>query len=184
MWKCKCGEENPDSSTFCQSCGTKTAHIFKHSDAERIKNEARQKDIEEQQRKDEERRLKEETQRMINEVARRQEEEFYADQEKQREDIQQKQKRRFENLKNMGHDGYYEYKTISIADESGLLKGGRIDINKMSYILNELGLDGWRLVTAYANELGKNMAAFNGFGTNSTVDEHILIFERYIRFNS
>lgn len=55
----------------------------------------------------------------------------------------------------------------------------------MTQVLNELGLDGWHLVTAYSNELGKN-ALSGGIGgvmtgVNSTIDENILIFERFVK---
>ena len=57
----------------------------------------------------------------------------------------------------------------------------------MAERLNELGIEGWHLVTAYSNELGKN--ALSGgvggavFGVNSTIDENILIFERFVRIS-
>jgi hypothetical protein len=94
---------------------------------------------------------------------------------------------RLDNLKSMKFDGYYEYKVISLSDVSGLFKknSGKVDIEAMTKALNDLGLDGWHLVTAYSNELGKN--ALSGgvggalLGVNSTVDENILIFERFVK---
>ena len=185
MWKCKCGEENPDSSTFCQSCGTKISHIFNHSDVERMKNEVRQKELKEKLCKEEEERKKREEEKRKQEEERKRQEEFYAEQERRRTEEREKNRIRIQTLKNMGHDGYYEYKTISLMDESGLFKQtGRVNIQKMTEIMNELGQDGWHLVTAYSNELGKNSTSIGGFGTNSTLDEHILIFERFIRFDA
>ena len=72
-------------------------------------------------------------------------------------------------------------------DQSGLFRknSGAVDTVAMAEKLNELGIDGWHLVTAYSNELGKN--AMSGgvggsvLGVNSTVDENILIFERFIK---
>ena len=97
-------------------------------------------------------------------------------------------RRRIQNLKDNSYEGYYEYKAISLADIGGLFRAqsGRVNIEAMTQILNDMGLDGWHLVTAYSNEMGKN--AFSGgaggvvTGINSTVDENILIFERFVRF--
>ena len=94
---------------------------------------------------------------------------------------------RLDNLRKQSFNGYYEYKVISLSDVSGLLKknSGKVDIEAMTQTLNDLGLDGWHLVTAYSNELGKN--ALSGgvggalLGVNSTVDENILIFERFVK---
>lgn len=94
---------------------------------------------------------------------------------------------RLDNLRSRNVEGYYEYKVISLSDASGLFKrnSGSVDIEAMTQILNDLGLDGWHLITAYSNELGKN--ALSGgvggalMGVNSTVEENILIFERYVK---
>ena len=94
---------------------------------------------------------------------------------------------RLDSLKARNIDGYYEYKVISLQDMGGLFKSnsGKVDIEAMTQTLNELGIDGWHLVTAYSNELGKN--ALSGgvggalLGVNSTVDENILIFERFVK---
>lgn len=92
------------------------------------------------------------------------------------------------SLKKMGAEGYYQYKVISLLDIGGLFKSnsGRVNTEAMMQKLNELGMEGWHLVTAYSNELGKNALSggAGGFimGTNSTVDENILIFERFVRF--
>lgn len=94
---------------------------------------------------------------------------------------------RLDSLKARNIDGYYEYKVISLQDIGGLFNSnsGKVDIEAMTQTLNELGIDGWHLVTAYSNELGKN--ALSGgvggalLGVNSTVDENILIFERFVK---
>ncbi len=110
----------------------------------------------------------------------------------QKEELERKQKEeqyhlRIDSLKAKNVDGYYEYKVVSLLDIGGLFKNnsGRVDTEKMTQTLNDLGVDGWHLVTAYSNELGKN-ALSGGAGTvllgiNSTVDENILIFERFIK---
>ena len=90
-------------------------------------------------------------------------------------------------LKNKGFDGYYEYKVISLSDVGGLFNSnsGKVDIATMTVILNDLGIEGWHLVTAYSNELGKNALSGGAggalLGVNSTVDENILIFERFVK---
>lgn len=112
------------------------------------------------------------------------------EQERQaREQLQREYNYKIENLKKMGLDGYYEYKVVSLYDESGLFnkKSGAVDTQSMTQLLNILGLEGWHLVTAYSNELGKNTLSggMGGVmsGINSTIDENILIFERFVKIS-
>ena len=78
-----------------------------------------------------------------------------------------------------GLNGYYEYKVISLVDDKGSL-----NINKLETLLNTLGMEGWHVVGSYANELGHN--SFSGgvlglsAGTNSTVDQNVIILERFV----
>ena len=103
----------------------------------------------------------------------------------ERERQKQLQKQAFENrinsLKSKGYEGYYEYTTLSLFDDDG----GGLTTTQVTLLLNDYALDGWRLVSAYANELGHNTTSsgFGGYstGTNSTVDQHILILERFVR---
>lgn len=87
-------------------------------------------------------------------------------------------------LKENGHEGYYEYRVLSLVDDNS----GAIDINTIYKQLNDLGRQGWRLRCAFTNEIGKNSssAGVGGFssGTNATVDQNVLILERFIRFKS
>ena len=69
----------------------------------------------------------------------------------------------------------YEYKVIDVRD-----KFGKVNIEKLSDILNQYGKQGWHLVTAYTNELGKNALIAGGIGINATADQNILILERKI----
>ena len=59
-------------------------------------------------------------------------------------------------------------------------------VEEVNRMLNAYALFGWRLVSAYSNEIGKDTTSGGilGFtaGTNSTIDQHILILERFIRF--
>lgn len=118
----------------------------------------------------------------------REDQERIAQMNRERAERERQFQLRIQNLKDHHHNGYYEYKVLSLSDIGGLFRAnsGRVDIATMTSVLNDMGLDGWHLVTAYSNELGKN--AFSGgaggvmLGTNSTVDENILIFERFVRF--
>ena len=90
--------------------------------------------------------------------------------------------KKLNSLKSKGYEGYYEYTTLSLVDNDG----GALSPYKITDLLNDYALDGWKLVSAYTNELGHNSSSngFGGFsnGTNSTVDQHILILERFVRF--
>ena len=107
--------------------------------------------------------------------------------EEQNKERQKQYQRKVTQLKERGLDGYYEYKVISLSDVGGLFNSnsGRVDTAAMTLTLNELGVDGWHLVTAYSNELGKNALSGGAggalLGVNSTVDENILIFERFVK---
>lgn len=74
----------------------------------------------------------------------------------------------------------YEYEVVSITDDVT----GAIDVNRLSAILKIYASEGWRLKTTITNEIGKNSVgvAFGsvGSGTNATIDQTILIFERRI----
>ena len=73
---------------------------------------------------------------------------------------------------------------INVPDDDN---AGGIYSSTIESTLNQLGLDGWHLRCAYTNELGKNSnsGGYGGFstGTNSTIDQNILIFERFVRIN-
>lgn len=142
---------------------------------------------------EEQKRLQEEQQRLLEEqleLQKEYEKQEKIRQEKERQERKQREEQyslRLDNLRKQSFNGYYEYKVISLSDVSGLFKknSGQVDIDAMTQTLNDLGLDGWHLVTAYSNELGKN--ALSGgvggalLGVNSTVDENILIFERFVK---
>ena len=69
----------------------------------------------------------------------------------------------------------YEYLVIDIID-----KDGSVNTAELTQKLNKYGAEGWHLVSAYSNELGKNTISIAGFGLNSTADQNILILERAI----
>ena len=132
---------------------------------ERIEEEAARQAERERERKE-----------RIEEEAARQ-----AERERQIQCQKQALENRINSLKSKGYEGYYEYTTLSLVDDDG----GGLTTTQVTRLLNDYALDGWRLVSAYANELGHNSTrgGFGGFstGTNSTVDQHILILERFIR---
>lgn len=188
LWTCKCGESNPLSARNCQSCGA-SINEFKR-DLERSnadKTDIEHKRIEEERRRLEEavrfdreqedylRRVAEQEKARAEAQRRREEEQAKA----RSETLQNQFKAKLENLKSKGYDGYYQYRVLSLCDDGGFFNSnaGRVNTAYMMQVLNSLGLEGWHLVTAYTNELGKNSIA----GLNSTIDENILIFERFVK---
>ena len=100
------------------------------------------------------------------------------------EDLKQQQAEQLhtvaiEKLKSNGAEGYWQYKVLSLVDKDG----GYLDATQLTDNLNALGIEGWHLVAAYSNELGHNTnpSAF-GASTNATIDQNILIFERFVKF--
>ena len=71
----------------------------------------------------------------------------------------------------------YEYDVVTIRDN----KVGSTDISSLRAELDKRGREGWRLVNTFTNELGVNSSSFAGYGTNATIDEVVLIFERCIK---
>ena len=86
-----------------------------------------------------------------------------------------------EALRRSGYDGYWEYKVLNLPDA----KNGSIDRSYLEDCLNAMGLDGWHLKCAFANELGQETTniGINGMydGKNTTIDQNILIFERFVK---
>lgn len=74
----------------------------------------------------------------------------------------------------------YEYDVVTVHDSQG-----RTDTNNLKKTLIRYSVQGWRLKTAFTNEIGSNMVGGDivgvGIGSNSTSDEVVLIFERKIR---
>ena len=74
----------------------------------------------------------------------------------------------------------YEYKIEVIPDNNN----GCVDLSTMQNRIKWYSQSGWRLVSAFSSEVGKNtnQGGYGGFavGTNSTIDETILIFEKPI----
>ena len=103
---------------------------------------------------------------------------------RQRQDVERQNFVAIAALKKTGAEGYYEYKVISLLD-MGLFSGksGRVNTAAMTQTLNELGIEGWRLVTAYSNEMSKHITHGDITAFQSpSIDENILIFERFVKF--
>ena len=75
----------------------------------------------------------------------------------------------------------YEYIVVSVRDNSS----GGTDITEIAKVLGKYSQEGWRLVNTFTNELGVNSSSvsFGGIsaGTNATIDQTIMIFERCIK---
>lgn len=70
----------------------------------------------------------------------------------------------------------YEYRVETITD----LYNGAINVVQMQNILADYAKRGWRLHSVFTNELGKNGVTANNVNINATMDQTILVFERYI----
>lgn len=112
----------------------------------------------------------------LNEKARKEAEKRRAEERERQRKLHED---RLNSLRYRGYEGYYEYKTVIIND--GTLGG--VSSHEITSTLNDLALDGWRLVSSYANELGHNSKPGTTFttGTNATIDEHVFILERFIK---
>lgn len=97
--------------------------------------------------------------------------------QKEEERARQKETLRQNAATQYSKNAYYEYCVETILDTST----GSFNKEQVQNVLTNYSLDGWRLHTAFSNELGKNAIAALGFGVNGTVEETILIFERCIK---
>lgn len=101
---------------------------------------------------------------------------------KRRESLRQTERvNKINSLRQRGYNGYYEYLAVSLLDDDG----GSLTPAQITRLLNAYAMDGWKLVSAYSNELGHKstsggIAGFSA-GVNSTIDQHILILERFVR---
>ncbi len=72
---------------------------------------------------------------------------------------------------------FYEYDYIVVPNKSD----GTTDKEHIKEILTNYAIQGWRLVTMYSNEIGKNAVTVGGVGGNVTICEDVLVFERCIK---
>ena len=75
---------------------------------------------------------------------------------------------------------HYEYTVARVLDN----RNDSTNQEKLQSVLTEYAREGWKLHSVITNEIGKNISAVSigGItgGTNATVDEIILIFERMV----
>ncbi len=88
---------------------------------------------------------------------------------------------KLESLRRRGADGYWEYEVLSLRD----LNTGAVNTQKIKETLCRMGWDGWELVTAHSNEVGRTEQAISGSKDrlNATISDTILIFRRFCRFS-
>ena len=76
---------------------------------------------------------------------------------------------------------FYEYDVVCVLDDTT----GCVDINLLKSELEKHGKEGWRLVNTFSNEIGKITQSIGAggvaSGTNATIDQTILLFERCIK---
>ena len=82
-------------------------------------------------------------------------------------------------IKNSSNASTYQYVVETLTD--GI--DGVTDVFKIQEILNRYSNDGYRLKTVFANEIGKNSLSIGGIGTNSTVGQIIMVFEKTVSYN-
>ena len=76
---------------------------------------------------------------------------------------------------------FYEYAVETIFDN----RDGSANVNSLKAVLDRYAMEGWRLHSIISNELGKNSSSFGvggiSSGSNATIDQQVLIFERCIK---
>lgn len=82
-----------------------------------------------------------------------------------------------ERLEQYNKNPFYEYDYIVIQNKSD----GSTDKETIKNTIDSHAMQGWKLITMYSNEIGKNAITVGGVGGNVTMCEDILIFERCIK---
>lgn len=72
---------------------------------------------------------------------------------------------------------FYEYDYVIVPNNSD----GTTNKEQINQVLISHATQGWRLVTMYSNEIGKNVITVAGVGTNVTICEEVMVFERCIK---
>lgn len=72
---------------------------------------------------------------------------------------------------------FYEYDYIVVPNKMD----GSTNKEAIEGIIENHSMQGWRIVTMYSNEIGKNAITVGGVGGNVTVSEDIIVFERCIK---
>lgn len=94
------------------------------------------------------------------------------------EEIAQMYNARLEQYKK---NPFYEYDYIVVPNKPD----GTTNKERIQEIISSHAMQGWRLITMYSNELGKNSMGVSvagiGGGTNTTMCEDVMVFERCIK---
>ena len=84
-------------------------------------------------------------------------------------------------LEQIKKNPYYEYDYVVVSN----LSDGSTNKERIEEVINNHAMQGWRLITMYSNELGKNSMGVAvggvGGGTNTTMCEDVMVFERCIK---
>ena len=84
-------------------------------------------------------------------------------------------------LEQIKKNPYYEYDYVVVPN----LSDGSTNKERIEEVINNHAMQGWRLITMYSNELGKNSMGVAvggvGGGTNTTMCEDVMVFERCIK---
>lgn len=84
-------------------------------------------------------------------------------------------------LEQIKKNPYYEYDYVVVPN----LSDGSTNKERIEEIVSNHAMQGWRLITMYSNELGKNSMGVAvggvGGGTNTTMCEDVMVFERCIK---
>ena len=84
-------------------------------------------------------------------------------------------------LEQIKKNPYYEYDYVVVPN----LSDGSTNKERIKEVITSHAMQGWRLVTMYSNELGKNTMGVAvggvGGGTNTTMCEDVMVFERCIK---
>ena len=107
-------------------------------------------------------------------------EEAQQKQEARRQRLEKEREDKLAALRQRGAKGYWEYETLSVRD----LDTGSVNAKKVKEILCRMGWDGWELVTAHSNEVGRTEHNVVGGKDrlNASIDDTILIFRRFCPF--
>lgn len=82
-----------------------------------------------------------------------------------------------ERLEQYKKNPFYVYDYIVVPNKAD----GSTNKEYIKEIITNHAMQGWRLITMYSNEIGKNAVALGGVGSNVTMCEDVLVFERCIK---
>lgn len=104
--------------------------------------------------------------------------------EKRQQDRIERERLQNEYQQNRRKNALYEYEVVVLRDQ----RNGCFDVEAYRNILATYAAQGWRLKNVFANEIGKNATTLGiggaAVGTNATMDNTIITFERCIQPDS